>query len=117
MDNSLTYTQRGDYFYPDLELRENTRTFGKYGRMRLRYLKEHRNGTYSALLLSDKLTDHLADIDETARSQVEQISLEMAIQRGVTEQMKAEDQMLWVGLMNNIRQAAEEIVTAELIYS
>ena len=116
MDKGLTYTQSGNYFYPDLELQENTRTYGKYGRMRLSYLKEHRKGTYSALLLSEKLTDHLADIDETARSQVEQITSGMAVQRGVTEQMKAEDQMLWVGMMNSIRQAAEEIVTAELIY-
>lgn len=114
----LTYTKNGDYLIPDLKMDEQPEgELGKYGRMRQKYLKEHRSGMYTALMLDGKLWEHLLEIDRTAESRMNQITGEMAKQRGVTEQMKAEDQMRWVGEMNNIQMAAEEIIRSELIYS
>lgn len=114
----LTYKQNGDYRIPDLTMDEQPEgELGRFGRMRQKYLKEYRNGMYTALLLDGKLWAHLLEIDRTAESRMDQITGAMAKQRGVTEQMKAEDQMRWVGEMNNIQMAAEEIIRSELIYS
>ena len=114
----LTYKQSGDYRIPDLTMDEQPEgELGRFGRMRQKYLKENRNGMYTALLLDGKLWAHLLEIDRTAENRMDQITGEMAKQRGVTEQMKAEDQMRWVGEMNNIQMAAEEIIRSELIYS
>ena len=84
--------------------------------MRLNYLQEHRPGLYTRLILSGTLYEHLAEIDQTSRWQMEQIISQMALTEGVDEILKAKDQMVWVGRMNNIRQCAEEIILAELIY-
>ncbi|HWR18850.1 MAG TPA: TnpV protein [Clostridia bacterium] len=114
----LTYKQNGDYLIPDLEMdTQPTESIGKYGMMRKSFLKEHQKGTYSSLLLQCKLTAHLLDIDQTARAQVEQIMAQMAKVEGVTEELKARDQMAWVGRMNNIKQRAEEIVIAEIVHA
>ena len=89
---------------------------GHYGRLRLNYLREHRPGLYTRLILSGKLYEHLAEIDQTSRRRMEQIIPRMAQAEGVDEILKAKDQMVWVGRMNSIRQRAEEMILQELIY-
>jgi hypothetical protein len=113
-----TYRREGDYLLPNLELTDTgSYQIGKYGWMRRRYLKEYHPGLYSRLMLSEKLYEHLAEIDQTCNERMERICTAMARQEGVTEALKAADQMEWVRRMNNIRNRAEEIVTAELVYS
>ena len=90
---------------------------GKYARMRKRFLQEHRKITYTNLLTSGKLNSHLAEIQQTAQRRMEQIVAQMAKNQGVTEELKASDQMKWVQMMSNLQNAAEETVLAELIYS
>jgi len=103
--------------YPDLlPPEEDTPTYEKYGRLRRSYLKEHREGLYTGLLLSGKLNAHLNEIDAAVNAQMELISKQMAAAQGITEELKAMDQMAWVGAMENVRNAAEEIVLRELIY-
>ena len=114
----LSYRQNGDYLIPDIKMDDQPAgMIGKYGRMRKTFLKEHRSGTYNSLLLQNKLTKHLLEIDRTARKQVEQTMAQMAQTENVTEKMKAENQMLWIQRMNNIRQSAEETVLNDLIYA
>jgi len=114
----LSYRQNGDYLIPDIEMDEQPREIiGKYGMMRKVFLKEHRSGTYNALLLQSRLTEHLLEIDRTAREQVEQTMAQMAKAEGVTESLKARDQMAWVQQMNNIKSRAEETVIAEIVHS
>lgn len=104
--------------YPDLlPPKEDEPHYGKYGRMRLTYLREHHEGIYTGLLLSVKLNADLNEIDETAHTRVELLTKQMVATQGITEKLKARDQMAWVGAMNNIRSAAEEIVLNELIYA
>lgn len=118
MENSLTYTMNGDYQIPDLKLTEQPeKPLGKYGRMRKAYLKEHRPILYNQLLMSEKLYPHLLEIDETAQSRLEQLMPQLAKDAGATEQLKANDPMRWVGLMNTCKAQAEEILMAELIHS
>ena len=114
----LAYRANGDYLIPDIEMDEQPAgMIDKYGRMRKAFLKSHRSGTYNALLLQDKLTEHLLEIDRMAREQVEQTMAQMAQAEGVTERLKAEDQMLWLQRMNNIKKRAEEAARNDLIYS
>ena len=114
----LSYRQNGDYLIPDIEMDEQPAgMIGKYGRMRKVFLKAHRSGTYNALLLQNRLTEHLLEIDRTAREQVEQTMAQMAQTENVTEKMKAKNQMLWIQRMNSIRQRAEETVLNNLIYA
>ena len=114
----LSYRQNGDYLIPDIEMDEQpTEVIGKYGMMRKAFLKARRSGTYNALLLQNRLTEHLLEIDRTAREQVEQTMAQMAQTENVTEKMKAENQMLWIQRMNSIRQRAEETVLNNLIYA
>ncbi len=113
----LSYRQNGDYLIPDIEMDEQPREIiGKYGMMRKAFLKEHRSGTYNALLLQSRLTEHLLEIDKTAREQVEQTMAQMAKAEGVTESLKARDQMAWVQRMNNIKSRAEEAVIVEIVH-
>ena len=112
----ITYSQCGDYLVPNLILPEEEQSIGKYGRMRRRYLKEHRPVLFSNLVLSGKLYDHLAEIDRTCNERLELIVKQMKAQEGVTEQLKADDQMAWVAAMNSIQNRAEEIVLSELVY-
>ena len=112
----LTYTTRGDYLLPDLNVPGSPK-IGKYGMLRRSYLREHRDGIYTGMLLSGKLNGHLEEIDRTANEMMNRLTTELAKAQGVTESLKAWDQMKWVGLMNNIRNQAEEIVMTELIYS
>ena len=113
-----TYTLGADgMYYPNLELpEEETPRYGKYGRMRHTYLREHKKAYYTTLLFDGKLVAHLNEIDNAANTQIELITQQMAKSQGVTEILKAQDQLAWVGAMNNIRSAAEEIVLSEFIY-
>ena len=115
--NGLAYTRHGDYYFPELQLPAADKTpLGHYGRMRLNYLQEHRPGLYTRLLLSGKLYDHLAETDRTSQQRMEQMITQMVRAEGIDEKLKEKDQMAWVGQMNSIRQRAEEIIQAELIY-
>ena len=113
-----TYHQGGDgLLYPDLlPPEEDAPAYGKYGRMCRTYLKEHRPALYTNLLLSGKLNVHLNEIDHTANAQIERLTKQMVQVQGITEELKAKDQMAWVGAMENIQNAAEEIVISELIH-
>lgn len=113
----IQFTRHDDYFLPNLlPPQEKTYTIGKYGRMRLNYLKEHRRILYTNLLTSGKLNEHLAEIEEAVRNRMELLIRQMAETQNITEELKASNQMEWAGRMNNIRNAAEEIVRSELIY-
>jgi len=114
-----TYTLGADgMYYPNLELpEEEAPRYGKYGRMRHIYLREHKKAYYTTLLFDGKLVAHLNEIDDAATTPMELITKLMAKSQSVTEALKAKDQMAWVGTMNNIRNAAEEIILAELVYS
>lgn len=114
----LTYTQCGDYLIPNLVL-SDTREYhiGKYGRMRHTYMKDHRPALYSTLLLTEKLFSHLAEIDAACKNRLEIIEAEMMCREGVTEALKAADQMGWVRRRNSIHSRAEEIVLHELVYA
>ena len=116
MSTQLTYHREGDYMIPNL-IAPEVESIGIWGRRRKEYLKKHRNGIYTGMLLSGKLNAHLAEIDRQAEEMFEHLTRQMAAKQGVTEQLKAEDQMEWVGAMNNIRNAAEEVILNELIYS
>lgn len=114
----LTYHRNGDYLLPDIGLTEaEQRPLGKYGRMRLRYLEEHCPGLYTRLLLSGRLIEHLQEIDSTCQEQLEQLARQMQAQEGVTEELKAENQMEWVQRMNAIHHQVEEILLAELVFA
>ena len=116
MKTELTYTSVGEYSLPNLKL-SGTEKIGKYGRMRRKYLKTHRPILYNRLLLSEKLYGHLSEIDRTAQERAERMINELMKQNGVTEKMKAENPMLWVQMMNNMKAQAEEVILTELIYS
>ena len=114
----LTYTQVGDFQIPNLVLdSQPSGSIGKYGRMRKRYLEEKKDGTLTALVLSGKLTQHLMEINDLCREQIETLTRQMAQREGVTERLKASDQMTWVQRMNSLRNRAEEIVVNSLVYS
>ena len=113
--NGLSYTLHGDYYLPDLEINEEEPTYGKYGIMRKQFLKEHRSARYQYLVLTGKLTDHLNQVDKEVREKAEILMEQMAVQWGVTEELKMQDQMEWVRKMNNIRSRAVEIIDVELI--
>lgn len=111
-----TYTLGADgMYYPDLRYRrKNLQHYGKYGRMHMAFLQKHQRGMYLKLLLAGKLTAYLNEIDNAAREQVELLIRQMAAKQGVTESLKATNQMAWVGAMNQIKHSAEEIVLNEL---
>ena len=114
--NGMSYTLHGDYYLPDLVLNEEEPTYGKYGMLRKQFLKEHRSARYQYMLLTGKLNEHLNQIDQEAREQVETLMEQMTEKQGVTEELKAQDQMKWVGLMNNIKVSAEEIILKNMVY-
>ena len=112
----MSYTLHGDYYLPDLVLNEEEPTYGKYGMLRKQFLKEYRSARYQYMLLTGKLNEHLNQIDQEAREQVEMLMKQMAEKKGVTEELKVQDQMKWVGLMNNIKVSAEEIILKNMVY-
>lgn len=114
----ISYTLVGDYYIPDLKLPETeNKPIGIWGRKRLAYIKEHKKFLFNLLVLSWKLNSHLAEINEQATEMLDRLTEQMAKAEGVTEKLKEDNQMEWVCRMNNIRNRAEEIVNAELIYS
>ena len=113
--NGMSYTLHGDYYLPDLVLREEEPTYGKYGMLRKQFLKEHRAARYQYMLLTGKLNEHLNQINQEVREEVEMLMKQMAEKQGVTEELKVQDQMKWVRLMNNIKASAEEIVLKNLV--
>ena len=112
----MQYIRVGDYFIPDLELPEETRPMGKWGRMHRDYLREYKPIQYNCLLLSSKLWTYLADLNEQAQDRLERIIEQMKTDEGISEALKASDPMAWVQRMNNIRTRAEEIIREELIF-
>ena len=114
--NGLSYTVHGDYYLPDLEINEEEPTYGKYGIMRKQFLKEHWSARYQYLVLTGKLTEHLNQVDKEVREKAEILMEQMAVQWGVTEELKMQNQMEWVRRMNNIKNIAEESVL-KIIYS
>ena len=114
--NGMGYTLHGDYYLPDLVLREEKPTYGKYGMLRKQFLKEYRSARYQYMLLTGKLNEHLNQIDQEAREQVEMLMKQMAEKKGVTEELKVQDQMKWVRLMNSIKVSAEEIILKNTVY-
>ena len=117
MKNEITYTEINGINYPNLALPEQPKSnIGKYGQMRLGFLKKHRRGTYTTLLTEGRLSAHLFAIDQEARSQVEIMTKELAKNRGIDENLKASNPLLWVQEMNNCKASAEEVVLREMIY-
>ena len=112
----MSYTLHGDYYLPDLVLNEEEPTYGKYGMLRKQFLKEYRSARYQYLLLTGKLNEHLNQIDQESRKQMEMLMGQMVERQGVTEELKVQDQMKWVRLMNNIKASAEEIVLKNMVY-
>ena len=110
-----TYRQEGDYFLPNLNVPEIV-SLGIWGQRRRQYLQKHRKALYNALLLSGKLDSHLADINQQAEDMFSQLVKQMAKQEGITEQLKADNQMEWVGQMNSITDRTEKIICNELIH-
>ena len=116
--NGLWYERQGDYYIPCLTLpAEEEQPIGLWGQRHLRYIREHRKALYTSLQLSGKLNNYLVDIDQQAEAMLSRLVEQMAQRQGVTEQLKANDQMAWVGKMNNIRASAMEIVDTEIIYA
>ena len=113
----ITYSKYGDHYLPNLvPSEEEPATYGRFGRMRLKYLKEHRRAAYINLKTSGQLTHYLNEIDREANEMLRLLIKQMAQAQGITEQLKAEDQMAWVGAMNNIRNIAEETVMQDIIF-
>ena len=114
--NGGTYTQVGDVLIPNLTV-EETRPIGRWGRIRRRYLKEYHPAVYSNMLLNGTLYQHLAEIDEAADERINLITKQLAVRRGITENLKADNQLRWVQEMSAIRATAEETVMAEMIFA
>ncbi len=115
-ENGIDYILVGDYYIPDLKLPEESRPIGRYGRLHREYLKQEHPARYSSLILTGKLWTYLADLNEQAEERLDLIMEQMKAAEGVTEELKAQNQLEWVGRMNNIRNRAEEIINSELIY-
>ena len=114
---NINYIRVGDYYIPDLTLPEETRPMGKWGRMHRDYLRERKPIQYNCLLLSGELWSYLADLNEQTQDRLERMIDQIKVTEGVTEELKADDPMAWVGSMNNIRTRAEELIREELIYN
>lgn len=113
----IEYIRTGDYYLPNLVLAEQKKIqLNKYGRLKLDYLKNHKKAEYAILFMDNKLTDHLEEVQEIATQRVEEIITSLKEQSNLTEEMKNTDQLYWVGIMNNFKNQAEEIVLKELIY-
>ncbi|MEY8423812.1 TnpV protein [Lachnospiraceae bacterium 38-14] len=115
-ENGIDYILAGDYYIPDLKLPEENRPIGRYGRLHREYLKQEHPARYSSLILTGKLWTYLANLNEQAEERLDVIIEQMKSAEGVTEELKAQNQLEWVGRMNNIRSRAEEIINSELIY-
>ena len=118
IENGIYYSLHEDYYFPDLDFSKGSRqAIGRYGRMRKVYLEEHRPDLYERLILSGKLYNHLAEIDACSYDRLDRMIRKMADVEDINEEMKAKDQLAWVGCMNSIRWRAEEIILNELVYA
>lgn len=117
IENGIEYIKVGDYYIPNLTIPQKRYTIGKYGSLHKKFIKEHYQGFYSLLFANGTLLEYLEKIDTKAKNEVDRLIAELAVNQGVTEQLKATDQMKWVGMMNNIKAQAEEIVYSEIVYS
>ena len=115
-ENGMDYIQVGDYYIPDLQLPEENRPIGIWGRMNNAYLELYHPAQYNDLVLSGKLWTYLADLNEQAQNRLNCIIAQMKATKGITEELKAQNQMEWVRAMNRIRSRAEEIIRSEMIY-
>lgn len=116
-ENDIEYVLVGDYYLSNISPPEKKHSIGKYGMLHEEYIKQHRHGLYSRLILTGKLNEYLYEIDKTCHERIELMIKDMAQAEGVTEEMKSENQLKWVGLMNNIKARAEEIIFSEIVYS
>lgn len=112
----IEYTKVGDYYMPNLVLEKEKIMLNKYGRMRLKFLKENKKAEYTIMFVNGTLNKHLKEIQETARERIDIIIEQLKQQNNLTEEMKNTDQLYWVGMMNNFKNTAEEIILNELIY-
>lgn len=117
MENGIKYVKVGDYYIPNLKVPTTVYEIGKYGRMHRTFLKENHPCLYSSMLMQGTLLEHIAEVDRTAKHRVDTLLKVMTKEQGITEELKAKNQMLWVGMMNNILRSAEEIIYNELIYT
>ena len=118
IENGIEYVRNGDYYIPNLTVPDNkTYNIGKYGRMHAKFIKENRRAIYSSKMLDGTWLAYLEEIDTTAKEMVDTLIKDMAVKQGITEELKAKDQMAWVGAMEQIKHIAEEIVFSDLIYS
>lgn len=114
---NISYTKKGDYLLPDLILEDKKQyNIGKYGLLRLNYIKKYKLGLYFDLLVNDKLNEYLHNIDTTVMEMVQKLIKELAEKESITEELKSSNQMLWIDKMNNIKNIAEEIILKEYIY-
>lgn len=114
--NGLAYVLNGDYYIPMLEVPRDDRPIGKYGRMRMQYLKEQHPGKYSSLILFGKLHEHLVEVNECCTRMKLMLVAETAKKQGITEELKARDLLVWIGMMNNIDSSMEEFILSEYVY-
>ena len=115
-NNGLTYALHGDYYLPLIEAPQDGRPIGKYGRMRKKYLKEHHPVLYNQLVFTGKLQEHLIEVNECCIRMKQMLVAETAKKQGLTEKLKARDQLAWVGMMNNIDSSVEEFILSEYVY-
>ena len=117
IENGIEYVRNGDYYIPNLKAPEGTYNIGKYGRLHSIFIKENRPRIYSMKMLNGTWLAYLEEIDTTAKELIDKLIKDMAVKQGITEELKAKDQMAWVGAMNNIRHSAEEFVLKDFVYS
>ena len=117
IENGIEYVRNGDYYIPNLKSPEGTYNIGKYGKLHSIFIKENRPAFYSMKMLNGTWLAYLEEIDTTAKEMVNNLIRGMAVKQGITEELKAKDQMAWVGAMNNIRHSAEEFVLKDFVYS
>ena len=117
IENGIEYVRNGDYYIPNLKAPEGTYNIGKYGRLHSIFIKENRPCLYSMKMLNGTWLAYLEEIDTSAKEMLDRLIKDMAVKQGITEELKAKDQMAWVGAMNNIRHSAEEFVLKDFVYS
>ena len=117
IENGIEYVKNGDYYIPNLKAPEGTYNIGKYGRLHSIFIKENRPAFYSMKMINGTWLAYLEEIDTSAKEMVDRLIKDMAVKQGITEELKAKDQMTWVGAMNNIRHSAEEFVLRDFVYS
>ena len=117
IENGIEYVRDGDYYIPNLKAPEGNYNIGKYGRMHAKFIKENHRAIYSMKMLNGTWLAYLEEIDSAAKEMVDKLVKDMAVKQGITEELKAKDQMAWVGAMNSIKHSAEEIVLREFVCS